>query len=118
LSPGMKYRHYAPEAELVLVRGSFADFADYVKDKPKQNTYCLCFDGEEDKLPMPAFSYGTEGDGVTQAHNIMTLLRHLDKIGAQKVYVRCPQSQGVSLAVYNRLLRAAAFRIIELSHKN
>ncbi|MBO5783097.1 MAG: threonylcarbamoyl-AMP synthase [Clostridia bacterium] len=118
LSPGMKYRHYAPEAELVLLRGSFAEFADYVGGKNEQNAYCLCFDGEEDKLPMPAFPYGKEGDGAAQAHSIFKLLRHLDKIGAQKVYVRCPQSQGVSLAVYNRLLRAAAFRIIELSHKN
>ena len=114
LSPGMKYKHYAPDADLILIKGSFADFSDYIGGMPKDKAYCLCFDGEEKDLPMPAFSYGKEGHGATQAKNLFSTLRKLDKAGARTVYVRCPDEEGVSLAVYNRLLRAAAFRVIDL----
>lgn len=115
LSPGMKYKHYAPDAELTLVKGSFAAFCKFVATMPAENAYCLCFDGEESKLPLPALSYGREGDGAAQAHNLFSLLRELDRRGAKTVYVRCPEQKGVSLAVYNRLLRAAAFRVIDLN---
>ena len=117
LSPGMKYKHYAPDAELTLVKGDFASFAEYVGGMPEKNTWCLCFDGEEKTLPVPAIAYGTEGDGASQAHEIFSLLRELDRRGAKKVYVRCPDESGISLAVYNRLLRAAAFRVVDLRDK-
>jgi L-threonylcarbamoyladenylate synthase len=114
LSPGMKYKHYAPDAELILVKGSFADFARYVASVSEPNTFCLCFEGEEKDLPFPCVTYGKAGRGDTQAHALFTALRELDRRGAKKVFVRCPEETGVSLAVYNRLLRAAAFRVVDL----
>lgn len=117
LSPGMKYKHYAPEAELTLVKGSFEDFSRYVAPMSESNVYCLVFDGEEKQLSIPAVCYGKKGDGASQAHEIFSVLRELDRLGAKKVFVRCPQEDGVSLAVYNRLLRAAAFRIVDLREK-
>ncbi|MBP5242457.1 MAG: threonylcarbamoyl-AMP synthase [Clostridia bacterium] len=116
-SPGMKYKHYAPDAEITIVKGSFEKFVEYVKGMPEANTYCLCFDGEEKRLPLPALSYGKEGDGSAQAHELFQKLRELDRLGAKTVYARCPEKDGVSLAVYNRLLRAAAFRVIDLEEK-
>ena len=71
-------------------------------------------DGEEAQLPVPAISYGKEGDGISEAHNLFTVLRELDRKGAKTVYARCPLSDGVSMAVYNRLIRAAAFRVVEV----
>ena len=115
LSPGMKYKHYAPAAELTLIKSDFSAFRKFVATMPKENVWCLCFDGEENALPVPALSYGKEGDGGAQAHNIFSLLRELDRRGAKTVYVRCPEKDGISLAVYNRLLRAAAFRVIDLT---
>ena len=66
------------------------------------------------QLPVPAISYGKEGDGISDAHNLCTVLRELDRKGAKTVYARCPLSDGVSMAVYNRLIRAAAFRVVEV----
>ena len=63
---------------------------------------------------IPAISYGKEGDGISEAHNLFTVLRELDRKGAKTVYARCPLSDGVSMAVYNRLIRAAAFRVVEV----
>ena len=42
------------------------------------------------------------------------LLRQLDRTGAKKVYIHAPAPDGVGLAVYNRLIRAAAFRVVEV----
>mgnify|MGYP002300914826 CR=1 FL=1 len=45
---------------------------------------------------------------------LFDVLRELDDIGAKKVYARCPNKDGVGLAVYNRLLRAAGFQVVKL----
>lgn len=42
-------------------------------------------------------------------------LRRLDEMGAKTVYARIPHTTGVGMAVYNRLIRAAAFTVIDLT---
>ena len=42
-------------------------------------------------------------------HGTFAALRQLDELGAKEVYARCPDKEGVGLAVYNRLIRAAAY---------
>ena len=79
-----------------------------------QNPSCLCFTGEAEKLGVPCVEYGREGDGADQAKHIFRSLRALDEQGDGVVYARCPQKDGLSMAVYNRLIRAAAFRVIDL----
>lgn len=113
-SPGMKYKHYAPQAEITIIDGSLEQFAEYIKQYGKEGTYCLCFTGEEDKLELPCVAYGHEHDGAEQAHMLFSCLRELDRRGARAAFARCPDKDGVSLAVYNRLLRAAAFRVVKL----
>ena len=113
-SPGMKYKHYAPKAQITIVEGDFEQFASYVMQHASENPTCLCFAGEEEKLPFPCVSYGREGDGEDQAKHLFRSLRALDEQGGVTVYARCPQKDGVSMAVYNRLLRAAAFRVVQL----
>ena len=46
--------------------------------------------------------------------HIFRSLRALDEQGDGVVYARCPKKDGLSMAVYNRLIRAAAFRVIQL----
>ena len=113
-SPGMKYKHYAPKADVTILKGSFDAYRDYIAAHAEDGVWALCFDGEEAQLPVPAISYGKEGDGISEAHNLFTVLRELDRKGAKTVYARCPLSDGVSMAVYNRLIRAAAFRVVEV----
>ena len=113
-SPGMKYKHYAPKAQVTILRGDFAKYKAYVEQHVAPGVWALCFDGEGAQLPVPFIEYGKNHDGVTQAHHLFTALRDLDKHGAEIVYARCPEQDGVSMAVYNRLIRAAAFRVVEL----
>ena len=113
-SPGMKYKHYAPKADVTLLDGTFEQFKAYVDAHATENPSCLCFTGEAEKLGVPCVEYGREGDGADQAKHIFRSLRALDEQGDAVVYARCPQKDGLSMAVYNRLIRAAAFRVIKL----
>ena len=113
-SPGMKYKHYAPKADVTLLDGTFEQFKAYVDAHAEQNPSCLCFTGEAEKLGVPCVEYGREGDGADQAKHIFRSLRALDEQGDAVVYARCPRKDGLSMAVYNRLIRAAAFRVIKL----
>ncbi len=113
-SPGMKYKHYAPKAQVTILQGSFEDYCRYLQQHTGEGVWALCFDGEGEKLPVPYIEYGKKHDGVTQAHHLFTALRDLDRHGAQVVYARCPEQDGVSMAVYNRLIRAAAFRVVKV----
>lgn len=111
-SPGMKYKHYAPKAQVTILQGDFEAYRRYVTEHQGEGVWALCFDGEGDRLPVPAIEYGRDHDGAAQAHHLFTALRELDRQGAQTVFARCPEQDGVSMAVYNRLIRAAAFRVV------
>ena len=113
-SPGMKYKHYAPKARVTIVDGPFEAFADYLHAHRGDGVYALCFAGEETALDAPCVVYGGADDEAEQARSLFAALRALDEAGAARVYARCPKKQGVALAVYNRLLRAAAFEVITL----
>ena len=114
LSPGMKYKHYAPNAKVIILKGNFNKFKTYVEKHVEEGVFALVFDGEEDKLNVKTISYGSEEEPLTQAHNLFKVLRELDKENAKVVYARCPKTDGVSLAVFNRLIRSAGFNIIDL----
>ena len=114
-SPGMKYKHYSPKASVVLLDGPLQEYIDYVNQKAAPGVFALCFEGEEGRLLCPAVAYGREEDGASQAQGLFSALRRLDEMGARTVYARSPRQQGVELAVYNRLIRAAGFTVIPLA---
>mgnify|MGYP003377864895 CR=1 FL=1 len=113
-SPGMKYKHYAPKAHESIVQSDLEAFARYLQEHKEEGVWALCFEGEQDALPVPALVYGRREDPSSQAKTLFDCLRKLDELGAKRVYARCPSQEGVGLAVYNRLLRAAAFEEIIL----
>ena len=59
-------------------------------------------------------SLGANEDHEKQAELLFLALRDIDKKGYKKVIVHAPLKEGVGLAVYNRLIRAAGFKVIEL----
>lgn len=113
-SPGMKYKHYAPKAQVYIVKGPVKSFRCYTDHVCQSGDYAVCFDGEEELIKIPSITYGKASSAKTQAHELFAILRKVDKLGAKRVFVRCPSLKGVGLAVYNRLIRAAAFRVIQL----
>lgn len=109
-SPGMKYKHYAPKANIIILKGSLEKFIEYTSGK---DFFALVFEGEE-KFFKNAVTYGKANDGLSEAGRLFDALRELDEMGAKTVFARCPELTGVGLAVYNRLIRSAGFNIIEL----
>ncbi len=116
ISPGMKYKHYSPDASVTLLKGSLEKAAEFVNSSPDESRCVLCFNGEAEKFTCPAFEYGGEADGLSQAANVFDILRKVDEAGFKQAYVRCPEAKGVGLAVYNRLLRSAAFKVVDLEN--
>ncbi len=111
-SPGMKYKHYAPKADISIVLGNSDVYTAFVNAHAGAGVTALCFDEDAEKLTVPTVCYGSRYDDLSQAHQLFDALRHLDEISAKTVYAACPSVDGVGLAVYNRLIRAAAFRFI------
>lgn len=114
LSPGMKYKHYAPVAELYLIDDKYIDFVEFTKEKQKtENCAVMCYDEEisqlEDKNLLPV---GKKDDIKMQTHNLFILLRRADDLGVDTVYAHLPRDEGESLAIYNRMIRACSHRVI------
>ena len=113
-APGMKYRHYAPECEIIIVSGSREKAAEYIRRHFVPGDRVLCFTEE---LPLYAgcapLSYGEEADVTSLSAGLFAALRELDDPSIHRVYARCPVGGGVAYAVQNRLKKAAAFHIVD-----
>ena len=113
-APGMKYKHYAPQSEVVIVGGSREKAAAYIRAHFEKGDRVLCF---EEELPLyegcNPLSYGQEADVATLSAGLFAALRELDDPKIHQVYARCPVGGGVAYAVQNRLKKAAAFHIVD-----
>ena len=116
-SPGMKYKHYAPSAKVVILQGSPEKYRQFVNDAQGEGVFALCFAEDTPFLTKPYVVMGREGDELSQAQGLFACLRRLDELGARVAYARCPSQEGMGLAVYNRLLRAAGFETVMLGQK-
>lgn len=112
LSPGMKHRHYAPKAPLTIVKGDKAAVLDFLAQKQKTGAGILCFEGE--LTGDNVFTFGKEQDAESQMRHLFSALREFDRANVSEIFARCPDTEGTGLAVYNRLLRAAQFQIMEV----
>ena len=110
-SPGMKYKHYSPTAKVIIIEGTREEYIKYVNSKLEDGVFALCLKEEIPHLKVPYICYGSEKDDLSKAAGLFSALRELDEKGAYKAYVRLTEKSGVGLAVFNRLIRAAAFRI-------
>lgn len=109
-SPGMKYKHYSPKARVIIIDADKKTYEAFVNTR--RDALALCFEG--DNIEIPKVTFGKENDDLSQARELFDALRKSDEMGAKKVYARIPSTDGVGMAVYNRLIRAAAFNIIDL----
>ena len=113
-APGMKYKHYAPQSEVVIVGGSREKAAAYIRAHFESGDRVLCF---EEELPLyegcAPLSYGQEADVNSLSAGLFAALRELDDPSIHQVYARCPVGGGVAYAVQNRLKKAAAFHIVD-----
>lgn len=113
LSPGMKYRHYAPAVPLVLLDGEQNAVLNFLQSAAKQEKCAvLCYSEEMNALEgARLIDVGAKDDLATQAQRLFSALRDADKLDCDILYAHLPIKDGIGLALYNRLIRAAAHTI-------
>ncbi len=113
-APGMKYRHYAPQCQVVIVAGSREKAAADIHTHCTPDDRVLCF---AEELPLykdcKPLAYGLEADTQTLSAGLFAALRELDDPAVRTVYARCPVGGGIAYAVQNRLKKAASFQIVD-----
>ncbi len=119
LSPGMRYKHYAPAATVTLVEGPADRVVPLLRDLYLEETAngrkcsVLCFTEHVSALSdCNPHDIGPVSDPSVTAHRLFDILRHLDDEGMDVVFSEVMPPEGVGLAVMNRLGRAASFRTI------
>ena len=113
LSPGMKYRHYAPSAPLVLLDGNEDSVLNFLRGAQNaERCTVLCYDEEVEHLRFErVIPIGAKDDIARQAQNLFSALRHADTLDGDVIYAHLPSQDGLGLALYNRMIRAAAHTI-------
>ena len=119
LSPGMKYKHYAPKAPLVLLEGENEDILKYLTKREEKKVCIIIYEEDIDyyknSLPFATvFDFGERYDEKEQAKRLFKLLRDADQEEHEIIYAPLPRKEGLGLALYNRMIRAAAHKIIKL----
>ena len=116
LSPGMKYKHYAPDCQVILLDGTLDACRKYILANAEKDTGVLWYDEERALFPDIAFlSLGAYKDEAEHDRRLFSLLREADARGLGTLYAKLPDTTGVSLAYYNRIIRAAGGKIRRLS---
>lgn len=119
-APGMKYKHYAPDAQLVIVEGTPERVIDRINSLSVQKMTagfrvgvmaaeesCRLYHADVIK------AVGSRNDEAGVAHNLYAALRSFDAQGVQYIYSESFSTDNVGRAVMNRLIKAAGHTIIK-----
>ena len=111
-APGMKYRHYAPQAPVTVVAGSPQRSAAYILGRVQPGDGVICFDEFVSLFGgCTVHTLGAADDQATQAQRVFDALRAFDETNVKRIYAQCPDESGLGLAVSNRLKKAAGFQV-------
>lgn len=120
-APGMKYKHYAPKADMIIVDGE----RDAVVEKINDLTRLAHADGkktaviatEETKGKYTAdvvLNIGAREDEDSIARHMYKILRDCDKLEVEVIFSESFKTPRIGQAIMNRLLKAAAHQVIHL----
>lgn len=119
-APGMKYKHYAPDAQLVIVEGNPTAVTDTINRLAAQKInegYRVGVMATEESMPFyhadVIVSMGRRQDPAQAAHNLYAALRSFDEQGIQFIFSEHFSPDNVGQAVMNRLMKAAGHTIIK-----
>ncbi len=115
-SPGMKYKHYAPNTKCVMVYSKDENkMVNKINEITIQNKNVLVLSREEHfnkYVAKQKWNMGNSLDDV--AKNIFTFLRKADKENVDLIIIEGVGNEGLGLAITNRLIRACAYNYIIL----
>lgn len=118
-APGMKYRHYAPKAELILAEGEtervIAEINRLTEEKRQKGLRVGVMAANETAGRYKAdcvLCLGPQGDGEAAARQLYGTLREFDRQKADIIYAESLTEKGVGAAVMNRLCKAAGHQVL------
>lgn len=114
LSPGMKYKHYAPDTKCILVYSEDKDkMINKMKELEQENSNSLIICNKDNISNFNnVIDYGSTLEEIS--HNIFSILREVDKKEVSLVIIEGVKAEGLGLAIMNRLIRACSHNYIEL----
>jgi L-threonylcarbamoyladenylate synthase len=120
-APGMKYRHYAPKAELIIVEGASDDVISKINELTRENeakgirTGIIGTEETVGKYSLGLIkSMGTRNDELSISSHLYSILREFDESDAQVIYSESFEEGAMGNAIMNRLLKAAGHKIIHV----
>ncbi len=124
-SPGMKYRHYAPKGQMLLLDGTMEQKAAWIRkalEESDEKTGLLISTELKDMIfrsePVPEAVHleelGSHQDPEEMAHRLFGALRRFDEYRCTRIYGEAFSDTGVEMALMNRMRRAAAGQILHL----
>jgi L-threonylcarbamoyladenylate synthase len=124
LAPGMKYRHYAPEAPLRLLTGEVEPVRRFLQETVSwqqqvgKRMGIIAYDEDRAFFPSTSevffFSLGQRENPAEGAERLFHILRLCDQAGVDEILAVAPPRREVGEAVYNRLLKAAGGKVEEI----
>jgi L-threonylcarbamoyladenylate synthase len=119
-SPGMKHRHYAPKADVILVEGSVAAVTSKIKELTQtyklkgEKVGILATDETQTAYKADVVkSLGSRFNLAVVAQNLFRLLREVDAENVDVIIAEGVSSEGIGLAIMNRLRKASGYHIIK-----
>ena len=114
-SPGMKYKHYAPNTPCLLIYSdNDQELINLIKENATSNTSIIgCM---EHKIYFPNYKYHTYGHKYNNdeiSHNIFSLLREVDKDNSDLIIIEGVKKEGLGIAIMNRLIRSCGYNYKE-----
>ncbi|WP_051659070.1 L-threonylcarbamoyladenylate synthase [Acholeplasma hippikon] len=117
-SPGMKYTHYKPKGEVLLIRGSIEKMAAYVcEQKIKLEGHkiaVICESEYQELFNVNVVPLGSKDNQLQMAHNLFSSLRDMDKESVEYIYIHYLNKDELGYALMNRLEKAAGYQILDL----
>ena len=104
-SPGMKYKHYAPKAEMIVFKGE----PEKVKVEMLKRKEALEREGK--RVEVIFFNLENPKEA---AHDFFRELREADKRGADIILSQALTEAGIGFSVMNRMLKSCAYNILEV----
>ena len=120
-APGMKYRHYAPKAELTMFDGDIEKVVSEI-NRLSQNAYAdgktvgiIATEETKDKYSIgKVVSIGTRKDEASIARGLYGILRDFDTMDVDVIYSETFYDDELGQAIMNRLIKAAGYRIVNV----
>lgn len=115
-APGMKYRHYAPDAPVTLVEGDYIKTSKWIQENANENEAVICFEEFLNifKSYPHTYSLGSFKTLSIAAQKTFDLLRECDKLNVSHIYIQAPNNSGLGNSIINRLEKASAGDIIHI----